>query len=79
MHTPTTVRMLMRRYRGSPRGRAEGDLHIMGTLHIDRAAHHSALYELHHADAQDPSCTRDRIVHLCRYVERCLPYPRPTS
>ena len=53
-----------RRARGGP----EGDIHIMGALDIDSAAHHSPVHKLHHADAQDPGSTRDRTVHLRWYV-----------
>lgn len=58
-----------RRSRGGP----EGDLHIMGALDPDPAAHNRPVHVVHPADAQGAGHARDGTVHLCGYG--CRPGP----
>jgi hypothetical protein len=65
---PPAVSNLMRRNRGA-RGGPEGDIHIMGSVHSDRPAHSSTLYKLYSTHTENTGSPRDRLVHLCGYVE----------
>ena len=57
----------------SPRGRPEGDIHIMGAFDPDRPPHHRPIHQLLSADAEDTGRPRDGALHLCRDV--CRPDP----
>jgi hypothetical protein len=41
----------------------------MGAVYPDRPAHNSSLHELHTTHAENTGSPRDRLIHLCWYVE----------
>lgn len=52
-----------------PRSGLEGDYQLLGALYHDYAVDVRPLHELYPTAEEDPSCARDRALHLCGYVE----------